>query len=128
MAGLKEGATDLWDDEDDEEADDRTETATSTQAASDTERSETASEAQPGIPYVKKRRMEEEKTTWKRERVTFYVRDEVASGERSLIAKAEEEFDRDIPKFDIREAAYIAAQENPELVYEQLDEMGYERD
>lgn len=132
MSGFKtEGAESPFDDT--EEQTDNASTQPEDSGSIDEARSEddvdeTTGDAMPRIPYVKKRRMEEETTQWLRDRLTFYVREKVDRGERTLIADAENEFDRDIPKFDVREAAYLAAQEHPELVYEQLEEMGYDRE
>jgi len=56
--------------------------------------------------------------------IDFLVREHVDEGERQLIADVQEQLDEDVAKFDLREAAYIFAQRNPEGVAEVLEEMG----
>jgi hypothetical protein len=135
MSGFKTEGTDSPfddDEEDNEVAEDVQEQSTTEPRESMSETSSTTVESDDtdeyDMPYVLKRRTEEEKTTWRRDRVTFYLRDDVKRGERRLIADSELEFDRDLPKFDVREAAYLAAQNNPGLVYEELEKMGYDRE
>lgn len=131
MTGFKKGSagSPFDDDVEDDEPEPKEQAEPPVQnTSSNTAMTQTQPEPEPTVPYVKQRRIEEQKTTWKRDRVTFYVRDVVESGERDLIATAESAFDRDIPKFDVREAAYLAAQRNPDLVLDELERMGYDRD
>jgi hypothetical protein len=62
------------------------------------------------------------------ERLTFFVHDDVKSGEQELETETQELFGRDIPVFDIREAVYRAALQNRDAVIQELEEMGYTRD
>lgn len=130
MTGMKSGASsdDPWgdaDDSSDEPEETVEETAGSVDETSSSSASETASEEQA---YIVRRMLEDASTQFERDhRLTFFVRDEVADGEKQLKRQAEDAFDRDIPKFDLREAVYLAAMENPDAVLAKLDEMGYER-
>lgn len=86
----------------------------------------TSSSQTDDLPYVARRAIQNESVTWNRDRLTFFVREHVAAGERDLISDAESALDRDIPKFDIREAAYLVAQRHPNEVVEELRRMGYD--
>ena len=59
------------------------------------------------------------------ERLTFFVHDDVAEGERELVSEVAAALGRDVPKFDVREAVYRAALRNREDVLAELLEMGY---
>ena len=76
------------------------------------------------IPYIARRRANGESTQWQRSRLTFYVRDHVETGERELKNEVETALEEEVTKFDLREAAYLVAQENPEAVAEKLEKMG----
>ena len=88
-------------------------------ASNDNARSETSD-----IPYIARRRANGESTQWQRSRLTFYVRDHVEAGERELKNEVETALEEEVTKFDLREAAYLVAQENPEAVAEKLKKMG----
>lgn len=77
-------------------------------------------------PYVVRRTMAGEPVTWNRDRLTMFVRDEVQDQERELINYVERELGRDVPKFDVREAAYLVALSRQDLVLEEMRRMGYE--
>ena len=82
-----------------------------------------------GQPYVVRRMLKDKSVQFERdERLTFFVHDDVKSGEQELEAETQELFGRDIPVFDIREAVYRAALQNRDDVIQELEEMGYTRD
>jgi len=141
---MKSGTNDLWGDEEEQEAE-ATETEDATGKKAEAEADEPSSESVEGdtsgqstpevegpssappsqnIPYIARRRANGESTQWNRSRITFFVREHVDEGERQLIADVQEQLDEDVAKFDLREAAYIFAQRNPEGVAEVLEEMG----
>jgi hypothetical protein len=77
-------------------------------------------------PYIVRRAVQDKSVQFERdERLTFFVHDDVADGERDLITDLETSLGRDLPKFDVREAVYRAALRNPEAVLEELLAMGY---
>jgi len=135
MSGFKQGSASspFEDDEDDdgEQTDATTEAdeAPSGRAGSTTEGTEstpaqdTRSDGS-NIPYIARRRANGESTQWQRSRLTFYVRDHVETGERELKNNVETTLEEEVTKFDLREAAYLVAQENPDAVAEKLEEMG----
>ena len=148
MTGLKSGAgDDLWGDDDaDEEveAEDENSSGELPRDTEDTERSgqsktrETANttdqeadaESEPTDetthPYVVRRAIQNKSVQFERdERLTFFVHDDVVDGERELVSEFESTFGRNVPKFDIREAVYRAALQNPDDVLQELLEMGY---
>ncbi|SFS10006.1 hypothetical protein SAMN05216559_3639 [Halomicrobium zhouii] len=82
-----------------------------------------------GQPYIVRRAIQDKSVQFERdERLTFFVHDDVADGERDLITDLETALGRDLPKFDVREAVYRAALRNPEAVLEELLAMGYSAD
>jgi hypothetical protein len=147
---MKSGTNDLWGDEEEQEAGkqeeaEATETEDATGKKAEAEADEPSSESVEGdasgqsthevegpssvppsqnIPYIARRRANGESTQWNRSRITFFVREHVDEGERQLIANVQEQLDEDVSKFDLREAAYIYAQRNPEGVADVLEEMG----
>lgn len=134
---MKSGANNLWGDEDEDDGQDE-------ESAAEVEADESANEpgSEPAdahtpemegptsapssrnIPYIARRRANGESTQWNRSRITFFVREHVDEGERQLMADVQSHLDEDVTKFDLREAAYIYAQRNPEGVAEVLEEMG----
>lgn len=83
--------------------------------------SDSAGDHEP--PYVLRRTTVKED----RENVTqFFLRDEIAAGERDLRNAVEAELDTDVMKLDLREAAYAVAQRHPEEIAAILREWGYE--
>ena len=80
-------------------------------------------------PYVVRRMLKDKSVQFERdERLTFFVHDDVKSGEQELEAEAQELFGRDIPVFDIREAVYRAALQNRDDVVDEVERMGYTRE
>lgn len=133
MGGFKDGSTDLYGDDDSEEsaATDDSGSDPQTESSKSESMSETESEASDApqsdsveIPYITRRRSKSESSTWQRDRLTFFVREDVERGERELKSAVEADLGEEVSKFDLREAAYLVAQEHPELVAEKLEEMG----
>jgi hypothetical protein len=80
-------------------------------------------------PYIVRRAVQDKSVQFERdERLTFFVHDDVAEGERDLLTELQSTLGRDVPKFDVREAVYRAALRNPEDVLDELLEMGYSVD
>lgn len=144
MDGMKSGTgDDLWA-EDDEDADgDQTPTddqppqevsadAADGDAVDGTDDTSTSTDIDEGgqeRPYIVRRALSNEGTQFERpNRLTFFVHDDLARGETDLEQTAEAHFDTTIPTFDVREAAYRAAINNPEIVLDELSAMGYEAD
>ncbi|WP_267644051.1 hypothetical protein [Haloarchaeobius amylolyticus] len=158
MTGLKSGAgDDLWGDESEDEEEepeneatgepestpDPTETAESNSSPSatevessmsspDSDPSSASSTSQSGSqsqPYIVRRAVQDKSVQFERdERLTFFVHDDVAEGERDLLMELESKLGRDVPKFDVREAVYRAALRNRDDVLEELLKMGYALD
>ncbi|WP_435362358.1 hypothetical protein [Haloarchaeobius sp. DFWS5] len=149
MTGLKSGSgDDLWGDEseepdedsdvEDEPASDSTSneqtesdssSATTSQESSSDSGSATSSASSPVQPYIVRRAVQDKSVQFERdERLTFFVHDDVADGERDLLMELESKLGRDLPKFDVREAVYRAALKNREDVLKELLEMGYALD
>lgn len=92
------------------------------QARDETTDGEDENETLDGIPYIFRRDTVKDGRT----QVPFFLRPEIANeGERDLMRKLEDAVGEDIPVTDVREAAYVAAQRNPELVVTVLEEWGY---
>lgn len=163
MTGLKSGSgDDLWDDENEEEADEGDEkpaevqmeagSATADQLSAGEEDNQTGkaqrtsstykqsaegsslstsneSSDQQQQPYIVRRAIQDKSVQFERdERLTFFVHDDVADGERELTTDIESALGRSVPKFDVREAVYRAALRNREDVLEELLKMGYSTD
>ena len=80
-------------------------------------------------PYIVRRAVRDKSVQFERdERLTFFVHDDVADGERELLTELESALGRDVPKFDVREAVYRAALRNPDDVLDELLDMGYALD
>lgn len=133
MGGFKSGSTDPYadDDTDEEEAsstvNEGTEeslTAESSSTVAGTTGDQTSTPESNELPYITRRRMNNESTQWQRSRLTFFVRDDVERGERELKGSVEKALGEEVSKFDLREAAYLVAQEHPEAVAKKLKEMG----
>lgn len=93
-----------------------------------TEADESADET-PTRPYIVRRAVLDKSVQFERdERLTFFVHEDVADGERALVTEVESLLGRDVPKFDVREAVYRAALRNPDDVLDALLEMGYSLD
>lgn len=80
-------------------------------------------EAEPDIPYILERSTVKEGRDQVRQ---FFLREEIAAGERDLRNAVEDELGTDVKKLDLREAAYVVAQRHPEEVANVLREWGYE--
>jgi hypothetical protein len=144
MTGLKSGSgDDLWSDEtsanSEEDTGDSKPTATdkeeqsnepaNTTGESRSENKTSATKRESTVqeqPYIIRRAIQDKSVQFERdERLTFFVHDDVIEGERRLLTEVEGEFGRDVPKFDVREAVYRAALQNPEDIINELIEMGY---
>lgn len=138
MTGMKSGTgDDLWGDEEEEQAEEAeseppterepdAETADDSVSGSASHTTTSTATSTSEMPYILQRAMGDHSTQWKREnRLTFFVRDHVSAGERELVAAVESDLGRDVPVFDVREAAYLVAQEHEADVVEKLREMGY---
>lgn len=145
MTGLKSGAgDDLWgDDADTEEKDSAAtedESVTTETAASDDTANTTTTETnfeKYTIPssnestnetqsYIIRRAIQDKSVQFERdERLTFFVHDDVVTGERDLITDVESVLGRNVPKFDVREAVYRAALRNRDDILDELLKMGY---
>jgi hypothetical protein len=137
MTGLKSGAgDDLWGDDSEEDPaedpntdaekmeEDSAETGTPTEGQ---EAAEGGSSAQQ--PYIVRRAIQDKSVQFEREeRLTFFVHEDVANGERELVTEIESTLGRDVPKFDVREAVYRAALRDRDDVLDELLKMGYSID
>lgn len=142
MTGLKSGAgDDLWGEESDEveseptlSADEGSSGETSEDAVEDRaeqeqSRSTPTESTSDSQPYIVRRAIQDKSVQFEREeRLTFFVHDDVAEGERELLTDLESALGRNVPKFDVREAVYRAALRNQEDVLEELLRMGYSLD
>jgi len=150
MTGLKSGSgDDLWGDDADDGDDDAEETTASESSPGPSSTTDTvpdgtdeadaggtgpmtggsteASGAEDGHQsYIVRRAIQDRSVQFERdERLTFFVHDDVAEGERELLSDAEAALGRSVPKFDLREAVYRAALRNGEDVLAELVRMGY---
>jgi len=141
MTGLKSGSgDDLWDDENSDDADtvDESEDTAGRDGENNDDTSSAETTSGPGEnsggdgnerPYIVRRAIQDKPIQFERdERLTFFVHDDVAEEERTLVSELESELGRDVPKFDVREAVYRAALRNRDDVLEELLAMGYTRD
>ena len=123
---MKEGAGDPFGDFEEEEAepesveaDDATEQITEEEMS---EQSEDVTDTSSTLPYKYRRDTIQDG----RSRKNLFLRDEVDQDVESLIEEMDELFDsEDVYKFDVLEAALLAATENPDAVGEKLRQMGY---
>ena len=77
-------------------------------------------------PYLVRRMLKDGSVTFERPvRMNFVVHKEIEDGEDELRDEAKDRFGRKVPRYDLREAAYRAAINNPELVFSELRQMGY---
>ncbi|WP_435320955.1 hypothetical protein [Haloarchaeobius sp. TZWSO28] len=107
-------------------ADAEASSSSTSESTSSSTQSSAGSQAQP---YIVRRAVQDKSVQFERdERLTFFVHDDVAEGERDLLMELESKLGRDVPKFDVREAVYRAALRNREDVLEELLEMGYALD
>jgi len=135
MSGFKQGSASSPFEDDENDDNEQTDATRQANKASSEKTGSTAegTESTPNrdtrsdtsnVPYIARRRANGESTQWQRSRLTFYVRDHVETGERELKNDVETALEEEVTKFDLREAAYLVAQENPDAVAEKLEEMG----
>jgi len=74
------------------------------------------------IPYKFRRNTVKED----RQHVPLYLRDHVLQSEKRFRTTVEEQLGEDVPKADLREAAYIVAQRHPDLVADELRKWGFD--
>ena len=80
-----------------------------------------------GRPYLMRRKMNDGKVDFERpETITAPVREFVVDDERELQAEFDSQLVQNLQLTDLHEAAFMAALENPDLVFAKLIEMGYE--
>ena len=60
-----------------------------------------------------------------RDMVQFYLRNDVQDREEEFVKTLEDKLGTSIPVTDAREAAYLAAMDNPEKVVQELREWGF---
>lgn len=81
---------------------------------------------QQDLPYVVQRKLQNNPIQHERDRIPFYLRKHVLAGEKDFKRAVEETLEDDVPKADLREAAYIVAQRHVDEVVDELREMGYD--
>lgn len=149
MTGLKSGSgDDLWDEDTNGDENNTTDVENSSASKKETASTEKTSKPSPTEPasesnhttaartppsepqpYIVRRALQDKSVQFERdERLTFFVHDEVVTGERKLITDFESMLGRSIPKFDIREAVYRAALQNRDDILNELMKMGYKLD
>ena len=131
---MKSGASenDIFGDDSEEpepEADEPTESTDAEPVDRETERTTSMSESEPAeqpsadqIPYKFRRNTVKEN----RQHVPLYLRDHVLQSEKRFRTTVEEQLGEDVPKADLREAAYIVAQRYPDLVADELRKWGFD--
>lgn len=137
MTGMKSGQSDdpvQWEDDDEDEESNEEE---SVKPQEDTGSDPTDPRGQPnqtqsndtdtdGRPYMVRRALQDKGIKFERdETLTFFVHDDVVTGEKELVVDMESRLGRDVPVTDVREAVYRAALENEEDVLAELLAMGY---
>lgn len=90
------------------------------------ETSTTAAQSADDLPYLARRQLKNKSVKADRDQVPFFLREEVQESERELRRVVEDELGQEVNKTDLREAAYVFAQRNPEGVAEILREWGIE--
>lgn len=78
------------------------------------------------LPYLAKRQLRGLSVKDERNQIPFFLRDEVQRGEKALHRTVEDELGQDVNKTDLREAAYVFAQQHPNGVAEILRNWGIE--
>lgn len=76
------------------------------------------------LPYLPRRQLKGDSVKADRDQVLFFLRDRVQQGERDFRKSVEDEIGKEINKTDLREAAYVFAQRNPDGVADVLREWG----
>lgn len=130
MGGMRTGTgSSPFEDEDEETeeedvADTTADRPTSTETSS-TRRSESAttdpSTEKDDLPYIFRR----ERVTEDREQTGIRLQAETVDLLDELVDEQDGRFDRAVQKTDVKEAAIIAAAENPEIVADVLERWGY---
>lgn len=78
------------------------------------------------LPYIVRRKLQNKSIQHERDRVPFFLREPVLDGEKDFRRAVEDELEDDVPKADLREAAYAVAQRHVKEVVAELREMGYD--
>lgn len=138
MGGMKSGqGDDLWGDDDDGDVEDDQDPVNPQE---DTDSDPTDPRSQPdqtqsqetnttSRPYIVRRALQDKGIKFERdETLTFFVHDDVVTGEKELVVDMEGRLGRDVPVTDVREAVYRAALQNEEDVLAELLSMGYSVD
>jgi len=86
----------------------------------------TTSQSIDALPYLAQRQLRGQSVKANRHQIPFLLRSEVRDGERALHRMVEETLDQNVNKTDLREAAYVLAQRQPEAVAAVLREWGIE--
>lgn len=85
-----------------------------------------ATQSTEDLPYLARRQLKNKSVKTDRDQIPFFLREEVQRDERDLRRAVEELLDQEVNKTDLREAAYVWAQRNPEGVVKVLHEWGIE--
>ncbi|ADB63666.1 hypothetical protein Htur_4929 (plasmid) [Haloterrigena turkmenica DSM 5511] len=75
-----------------------------------------------GVPWVYTRSNVKDS----RDMVQFYLREAVQTAEDDFVDAVSDVLGTDVSKTDVREAAYVAAMRQPEIVAEELERWGFE--
>lgn len=81
---------------------------------------------QQDLPYLVRRKLQNKSIQHERDRVPFFLREPILEGEKDFRRAVENAIEDDVPKADLREAAYIVAQRHVDEVVAELREMGYD--
>lgn len=87
----------------------------------DEEQQDDETSSDQNIPWIFTR----ESVQSDRSRVQFFLRKEVSQQEGEFISTLEEKLETSVPVTDAREAAYLAAMNNPDKVVDELREWGF---
>lgn len=127
--GLKRGSSGdpFEDDAVDDEQDDVQEMgdelpSEESEAMTETESTVETPQRTASIPYIFRRK----KVNDGREQIPFFMRDFVMAAEPDFRRAVQEELGENVPKSDLREAAYIVAQRHEQEVVDELRSWGYD--
>lgn len=122
--GLKEGSEEpLVDDQDDQTQDDQTETTMASDQYRSIEHTETTGDTtRDDVPW----KFIRDGAHDGRKQKPIYLQDSTLSAEQDFKHRVETRLGEEVMMADLREAAYLASMENPELVVKQLREWGYD--
>ena len=101
--------------------DDEADTSDSERSAND---ASSAAASVQELPYLARRQLRNGSVKADRDQVPFFLRTEIKGSERDFRRAVEDELGQEINKTDLREAAYVFAQEHPEGVAEVLRKWG----